>query len=130
LANQLVHSLSRLAPQTNARKLLGAVGAANLRASFSGATLTAVLQAYLDGLLTTYAVATATAGIACVLSLRTEWKKINVEQGLKQEPAADGKDGKEDEDVGRSQELPDEADSKKADSEKIQMARMRDEPSG
>jgi hypothetical protein len=71
--------------------------------------LTAVLQTYLDGLHTTYAVAIVAAGIACVLSLRAEWKKINVEQVLKQEPTADGKDGEEGEDAGKIQEPPDEA---------------------
>lgn len=49
--------------------------------------LKTVLQSYLHGLHTAYALAIASAGIAASLSLGAEWKKVNVEQVMKQQGA-------------------------------------------
>ena len=77
--NQLAHSLTRVAPEVNAARVLSPLGAASLGANFSGATLIAVRELYLDGVHTACALAIASAGIAALMSLAGEWKKINVD---------------------------------------------------
>lgn len=91
-ANQLIHSLKTLAPDLNPATVLSSVGAADLHANFSGYTLTTVLQSYLDGLHAAYALAIASAGMAALLSLAAEWKKVNMEQVLKQQGAPSGEE--------------------------------------
>lgn len=72
----------------NPGEVLSSAGATNLHSSFSGKTLETVLHSYLDGLHTAYALAIASAGIAFLLGLASEWKKVNMEQVIKQQGAA------------------------------------------
>ena len=106
--NQLVHSLERLAPEVNPTTVLSTLDAANLRASFSEVTLTAVRQSYLEGLRTTYALAIASAGTALLVSLAAEWKKVNMEQVMKNQGP-----GSDEDDAGKSHDLPGGVDPEK-----------------
>lgn len=70
--SQLAHHLTRVAPKVNAARVLSPLGAAYLGANFSGATLIAVRELYLDGVHTACALAIASAGIAALMSLAGE----------------------------------------------------------
>lgn len=70
--------------------MLNAVGASNLQDSFRGAELMAVRKAYMQGLRTLLIVAIACGGIWRLLSLGSEWRKINGAQGSNAPEGAKG----------------------------------------
>ncbi|KAF9634907.1 hypothetical protein BFW01_g5802 [Lasiodiplodia theobromae] len=73
--NKLISSIKTSAPNLQPAAVV-AVGATDLRKSFSGPDLTAVLAAYTDGIQTALILSIALAGIATIASLLVPWKSI------------------------------------------------------
>ena len=73
--NKLMSSIRSSAPNLQPAAVV-AVGATDLRKSFSGADLTAVLAAYTDGIQTALILSIALAGIATIASFLVPWKSI------------------------------------------------------
>jgi hypothetical protein len=60
-----------LDPQT-----VSATGVTELRATFSAEQIPGIINAYMDGLKVSYAIAIAAAGIALLFSFASKWKNL------------------------------------------------------
>ncbi|CAG8954544.1 hypothetical protein HYFRA_00004459 [Hymenoscyphus fraxineus] len=74
--NRLVSSVITNAPEANPQQLIF-TGATELRSVFPPEQLPGVLQAYLDGIKASFAVAIGMTGISFVISLMVPWKRLH-----------------------------------------------------
>lgn len=65
--NQMLKSLAVTAPDVDPAKLI-ATGVSEIREAFPADQIPGILLAYMDGLRIPFAIATATAGAACILT--------------------------------------------------------------
>jgi MFS transporter, DHA2 family, glioxin efflux transporter len=73
--NTLLKNLPKTSPGINPFAVL-AVGATELRKTFTSAQIPGILESYMDGLKVTFITATALAGASVVVSLASKWVKI------------------------------------------------------
>ncbi|OTB08287.1 hypothetical protein M426DRAFT_71366 [Hypoxylon sp. CI-4A] len=73
--NELVRSLAKSAPHLSSQEVF-AVGATDVRNVFHGADLDHVLQAYLDGLKSSWTLSIVLAGVTFASGFAPEWKSI------------------------------------------------------
>jgi MFS transporter, DHA2 family, glioxin efflux transporter len=73
--NRLITSLPAYAPDVTAEQVL-AVGAYDLRGAFTDSQLPGVLQCYMVGLRSAWALSIALSGLTFVISFLAEWKSI------------------------------------------------------
>jgi hypothetical protein len=76
--NTMVQRLATSAPSVNPIVVLG-TGATQLRAVFPADVVPGVLVAYMDGIKTALALALASVGLAFVVSLFSNFKRMNTE---------------------------------------------------
>lgn len=73
--NELVKSLAKSAPHLSSQEVF-AVGATEVRNAFHGADLDHVLQAYLDGIKSSWTLSIVLAGLTFLLGFAPEWKSL------------------------------------------------------
>ncbi|KAH7014639.1 efflux pump antibiotic resistance protein [Microdochium trichocladiopsis] len=76
--NELLANLPRYAPEVNPHQLI-ATGATQIRITFPADQVPGILQAYMAGIRVTFAIATASVGLAFVVSLFSKWQRLNPE---------------------------------------------------
>lgn len=74
--NQMVHKLATSAPDVDPRVLLG-TGATQIRAVFGPEQVPGILAAYMAGIKTALAIATAAVGASFVVSLFSRFRRLN-----------------------------------------------------
>jgi predicted MFS family arabinose efflux permease len=75
--NQMLLDITRNAPQIDKGQLI-LTGATALRRTFSGDTLDTVIEGYMHGLNTVFAMAIACVGFSFLIALLTRWNKLNL----------------------------------------------------
>ncbi|CEI62816.1 putative efflux pump gsfJ [Fusarium venenatum] len=75
--NQMLLDITRNAPQIDKGQLI-LTGATALRETFSGETLDIVIEGYMHGLNTVFAMAIACVGFSFLITLLTRWNKLNL----------------------------------------------------
>ncbi|OJJ45940.1 hypothetical protein ASPZODRAFT_133807 [Penicilliopsis zonata CBS 506.65] len=79
--NFLVHALARHAPGVSPQTVINA-GATGLSQTLDAATLSHVLDAYMDGLKAQFLLDTVLAGVATVIALGLGWRKLGLAPGM------------------------------------------------
>jgi hypothetical protein len=74
----MVLKLATSAPDVDPRVLLG-TGATQIRAVFTAEQIPGILVAYMEGIKTALAIATAAVGFSFVISLFSKWRRLNPE---------------------------------------------------
>lgn len=77
--NQLITHLATQLPEVNAAVTLG-TGATQIRDVFTAAQIPVVIDAYISGLKTVFAIAVAAFGTATLLGLLGNWKRLDAEK--------------------------------------------------
>jgi MFS transporter, DHA2 family, glioxin efflux transporter len=75
--NKLIHHLLVNVPEINPKFVVG-LGATQFRDSFPSTVIPGVVLSYMQSLHIVFALATALAGAATVVSLAAKWEKIQV----------------------------------------------------
>ncbi|KAL6915954.1 hypothetical protein ACHAPO_005406 [Fusarium lateritium] len=75
--NQMLLDITRNAPQIDKGQLI-LTGATALRETFGGETLDVVIEGYMHGLNTVFAMAIACVGFSFLITLLTRWNKLNL----------------------------------------------------
>ncbi|RGP80176.1 hypothetical protein FLONG3_1710 [Fusarium longipes] len=75
--NQMLLDITEKAPHIDKGQLI-LTGATALRETFSGETLTIVIEGYMHGLNTVFAMAIAFVGFSFLITLLTRWTKLNL----------------------------------------------------
>jgi hypothetical protein len=76
--NKLVHSLASTAPDIKPALVL-ATGATDLRQAFTVAQLPGILEAYMNGLHSAFALSIASGGVAFLIAVSQPWFRLNKE---------------------------------------------------
>jgi len=76
--NQLIHTLRRTLPDVDASSVLG-IGATQIRQVFTSAQIPLVVDAYVVGLKSVWAICAAAFAICAVIGCFGSWKKLHGE---------------------------------------------------
>lgn len=91
LVNKMLNTLAVTAPDVDPAKLV-ATGVSEIREAFPADQIPGILLAYMDGLRIPFAIATGTAGSACILTCIV----IGVPARLRRKAAGDGLESSDD----------------------------------
>ncbi len=73
--NVLLGKLPTLAPSVNTQQV-AATGVTDLRSVFPADAIPGIVDAYMDGLKVTYAIAITTVGISVLISFASKWRNL------------------------------------------------------
>lgn len=76
--NQLIHTLRRTLPDIDARSVLG-IGATQIRQVFTATQVPLVIDAYVVGLKSVWAICAAAFAVCAVIGCFGSWKKLHGE---------------------------------------------------
>lgn len=76
--NKMIHKLATSAPSVNPAMVLG-TGATQIREVFPAEVVSGIVEAYMEGIKTALALAIGATGVTFLISLFSNFKKLNTE---------------------------------------------------
>lgn len=77
--NQVIKELAKTLPEIDPAMVLG-VGATQIRTAFTSSQILAVLEAYMSGLRVIFAIAVGAYGLATIIGMLGDWKRIDAKE--------------------------------------------------